>query len=256
MTGTERASTAGTLLDYEVEAEHYDEPRGGVPRAGAAAEAVLRLVPPGARTLLDLACGTGLVTERLRRSGLRVQGVDTAHAMLRVAGGRLPGRVVRADARRLPFPDASLDAVSAVWLLHLVPFAEEVVAEAARVLRPGGVLVVTVDKDAAHDVGSDIDAVLRPHRSPGAASDRADSVDRYAVVHGLAPSSGTRFTGHGQGNTPQGVAAKVRRGHYASWFRGDAATVERLVEALAALPDQDRPRADPDYRLARYVRRG
>ncbi|MYS11149.1 SAM-dependent methyltransferase, partial [Streptomyces sp. SID6041] len=35
------------MLDYETEAAHYDRTRGGVPRAGAAAEAVLRLVPPG-----------------------------------------------------------------------------------------------------------------------------------------------------------------------------------------------------------------
>ncbi|MFD4316045.1 class I SAM-dependent methyltransferase [Streptomyces sp. NPDC058548] len=245
---------AETVLDYETEAAHYDRTRGGVPRAGAAAEAVLRLVPPGARTLLDLACGTGLVTERLTRPGLLVYGADAAHAMLRVADGRAPGRVVRADARRLPLSDASLDAVSAVWLLHLVPFAAEIVAEAARVLRPGGVLIATVDKDAAHDVGSDIDTILRPHRSAGAASDRAGLITRYAAAHGLAPAPGTHFTGHGQGGSPRDTVRKLRAGYFASWFPGDAAAVETLATALAALPDQDRPRADPRYRLARFVR--
>ncbi|WP_225803076.1 class I SAM-dependent methyltransferase [Streptomyces sp. NK15101] len=247
---------AETVLDYEAEAAHYDRTRGGVPRAEAVAEAVLRLVPPGARTLLDLACGTGLVTERLTRPGLRVHGADAAHAMVRVAAGRVPGRVVRADARRLPLPDASLDAVAAVWLLHLVPFAADVVAEAARVLRPGGVLVATVDKDAAHDVGSDVDAVLRPYRTAGAASDRADLITGYAAAHGLDPAPGTRFTGHGQGSTPRDTARKLRAGYYASWFAGDPATTETLAAALAALPDQDRPRADPRYRLASFVRRG
>lgn len=247
---------AETVLDYETEAAHYDRTRGGVPRAGAAAEAVLRLVPPGARTLLDLACGTGLVTERLTRPGLRVYGADAAHAMLRVADGRAPGRVVRADARRLPLPDASLDAVSAVWLLHLVPFTAEIVAEAARVLRPGGVLIATVDKDAAHDVGSDIDTILRPYRSSGAASDRAELITRYAAAHGLAPAPGTHFTGHGQGGTPRDTVRKLRAGYFGSWFPGDAEAVETLATALAALPDQDRPRADPRYRLARFVRQG
>ncbi|MFJ5137167.1 class I SAM-dependent methyltransferase [Streptomyces sp. NPDC088707] len=245
---------AETLLDYENEAAHYDRTRGGVPRARAAAEAVLGLVPPGARTLLDLACGTGLVTERLARPGLRVYGADAAHAMLRVAQGRVPGRVVRADARRLPFPDASLDAVSAVWLLHLVPFTAEIVAEAARVLRPGGVLIATVDKDAAHDVGSDIDTILRPYRSARAATDRADLITRYAAAHGLAAAPGTHFTGHGQGGTPRDTVRKLRAGYFASWFPGDAAAVETPATALAALPDQDRPRADPRYRLARFVR--
>ncbi|MEU2230486.1 class I SAM-dependent methyltransferase [Streptomyces vietnamensis] len=245
-----------TTLDYEAEAAHYDRTRGGVPRAEAAAEAVLSLVPPGARTLLDLACGTGLVTERLVRTGLQVYGADAAHAMARVAAGRVPGRVVRADARRLPLPDASLDAVTAVWLLHLVPFAADIVAEAARVLRPGGVLVVTVDKDAAHDVGSDIDALLRPYRSAGAASDRSDLIGGHAAAHGLDPAPGTRFTGHGQGATPRDTVRRLRAGYFASWFDGGPAAVETLAAALSDLPDQDRPRADPRYRLASFVRRG
>lgn len=245
---------ADTLLDYETEAAHYDETRGGVPRAGAAAAAVLTLVPPAARTLLDLACGTGLVTERLTRPGLRVLGADAAHAMARTAAGRLPGRTVRADARRLPLPGASLDAVTAVWLLHLVPFTGEVLAEAARVLRPGGVLVTTVDKDACHDVGSDIDALLRPHRTPATAHDRTGRVDALAAAHGLVPAGTAAFTGHGQGATPEAAARRLRAGHYASWFRGDAAAVETLARALAALPGQTAPRPAPTYRLRAYTR--
>ena len=72
--------------------------------------------------------------------------------MLAVASGRLPGRVVVASADRLPFPDASVDVVTMVWLLHLLPIpdADGVLAEAARVLRSGGHLVTTVDKDLAH----------------------------------------------------------------------------------------------------------
>ncbi|MFB6835587.1 methyltransferase domain-containing protein [Streptomyces sp. NPDC056361] len=247
---------AETVLDYEAEAAHYDRTRGGVPRAEAAARAVLSLVPAGARTLLDLACGTGLVTERLARPGLSVYGADAAQAMLRAAAGRVPGRTVRADARRLPLPDASVDAVSAVWLLHLVPFAPDIVAEAARVLRPGGVLVATVDKDAAHDVGSDIDEVLRPLRSAAPASDRTDLVTAHAAAHGLAPASGAHFTGHGQGATPRDTVRKLRAGYFASWFGGDPATTENLAAALGALPDQDRRRPAPRYRLASFVRRG
>ncbi|MBD0716199.1 class I SAM-dependent methyltransferase [Streptomyces sp. CBMA370] len=244
-----------TTPDYETEAAHYDRTRGGGPRADAAAAAVLRLVPPGARTLLDLACGTGIVTERLTRPGLRVYGADLAHAMLRVAAGRAPGRVVRADARRLPLPDARVDAVSAVWLLHLVPRATGFLAEAARVLRPGGVLVTTVDKDATHDVGSDIDALLAPHRSAAKASDHSGLITRQAAAHGLEPAPGTRFTGHGQGATPASTVRRLRAGYYASWFSGDPATTETLIAALTALPDQDRPRPDPRYRLACFVRR-
>ncbi|WP_435842910.1 class I SAM-dependent methyltransferase [Streptomyces lavendulae] len=56
---------AAALLAHDAEAEAYGATRGGVPRAGAAAAAVLGLLPPHARTLLDLGCGTGIVTARL-----------------------------------------------------------------------------------------------------------------------------------------------------------------------------------------------
>ncbi|NED33152.1 class I SAM-dependent methyltransferase, partial [Streptomyces sp. SID8499] len=68
--------------------------------------------------------------------------------------------------------------VTSVWLLHLLPAPEDVravVAECARVLRPGGVWVTTVDKAAGHNVGSDIDAVLAA-RPPSAARDAGDEV--------------------------------------------------------------------------------
>src|SRR5450759_5236829 len=54
------------------------------------------------------------------------------------------------DAARLAVADACLDTVTMVWVLHLVPNPEPMIAEAARVLRPGGHLVTTVDKASAH----------------------------------------------------------------------------------------------------------
>ncbi|NEE46230.1 class I SAM-dependent methyltransferase, partial [Streptomyces sp. SID8455] len=63
------------MLDYTREAAVYDATRGGVPRARAAAEAVHALLPATARDHLDLACGTGLVSERIAQPGRRVVGV-------------------------------------------------------------------------------------------------------------------------------------------------------------------------------------
>lgn len=191
------------MLDYDKEADRYDATRGGEPRAAAAAAAVLALVPDHARGLLDVACGTGIVTSGLAagRPGLRVTGADAAHGMARRAAERLPGAVVRADGRRLPFPEGSFDAVCAVWLLHLLDDAGPVIAEAARVLRPGGVFVTTVDKAAAHHVGSDIDA-LTALCPAGHAEDGTGRVTAYAAEHGLVPSGTALFRGHGQGRTP------------------------------------------------------
>ncbi|MEV7796813.1 class I SAM-dependent methyltransferase [Streptomyces sp. NPDC087512] len=245
------------MLDYDEEAERYDTLRGGEPRAEAAARAVLSLVPRAARDLLDVACGTGLVTARFAaaRPGLRVTGVDLAPAMARRAAVRLPGRVVRGDSRRLPLRDGEFDAVSSVWLLHLTGGAEDaraVVAECARVLRPGGVYVTTVDKGASHNVGSDIDAVLAA-RPPSPAHDASRLVESYARAHGLVPAGEARFAGHGQGRSPRRAIADLRRG----WFvtvPPDGERADRFAARLAALPDQERPRPDPVFTLRAFVK--
>ncbi|MGC0373649.1 class I SAM-dependent methyltransferase [Streptomyces sp. SAI-229] len=246
------------MLDYDEEAERYDASRGGEPRAAAAADAVLGLVPGGARELLDVACGTGIVTRRLAaaRAGLRVTGADLSEAMTRMAVTRLPGAVVRADSRRLPFADARFDAVVSVWLLHLLPGPEDVraaVAECARVLRPGGVYVTTVHKGASHNVGSDIDEVLaaRP-RSP--VPDDPDAVDACAAAHGLLPAGEARFRGHGQGRSPRRTIADLRRGWFVTLPPGEP-IAEEFAARLAALPDQERPRPDPVFRLRAYRKR-
>ncbi|OIJ67849.1 class I SAM-dependent methyltransferase [Streptomyces mangrovisoli] len=245
------------MLDYDKEAEVYDASRGGEARAAAAADAVLGLLPERATALLDLACGTGIVTRRLAagRPAARVTGADLAPGMARMAAARLPGRVVIADSRRLPFPDAAFDAVTSVWLLHLVDDpadARAVVAECARVLRPGGVYVTTVDKAAAHDVGSDIDAVLagRPRRHP---RDAALAVEAYAAAHGLRPSGRARFVGAGQGRSPRDTIADLRRGWFTGLPPGDP-RAEHFAHRLAALPDQERPRPDPHFTLCAFRR--
>ncbi|MCF3136592.1 class I SAM-dependent methyltransferase [Streptomyces olivochromogenes] len=243
------------MLNYDKEADAYDASRGGEPRAEAAADAVLGLIPDHARRLLDVACGTGIVTRRLAaaRPKARVTGADLAPGMARMAEARLPGSVLLADSRRLPFPGATFDAVTSVWLLHLIDEPADVravVAECARVLRPGGVYVTTVDKAAAHDVGSDIDVVLAPRpRRP--AHDAAATVAAHAADHGLLPAGRATFPGLGQGRTPRGTIADLRRG----WFtvlRPDDPLTERLAERLAALPDQDRPRPDPRFSVRAF----
>ncbi|WP_329173441.1 MULTISPECIES: class I SAM-dependent methyltransferase [unclassified Streptomyces] len=236
------------MLDYDVEAARYDATRGGIPRALSAARAVLALVPDRARTLLDVGCGTGLVTERLARPGLRVFGVDAAPEMARTAAGRVGGAVVRGNCHRLPFADESLDAVSAVWLLHLLPDALTVVAECARVLRPGGVFVTTVDKDAGHDVNSDVDQLLAPYRVRRA-YDAAPRVLATACEHGLSRVGEARFTGHGQGRSPYRTSGDVTRGYFASALALDETQTSALADRLSALPNPDVPRADPVYRL-------
>ncbi|MGO4755981.1 SAM-dependent methyltransferase, partial [Streptomyces sp. 2MCAF27] len=63
------------MIDYDGEARSYDASRGGEPRAQAAADALEQLLPQGTCTLLDIACGTGIVTRRLLRPERTVLGV-------------------------------------------------------------------------------------------------------------------------------------------------------------------------------------
>jgi SAM-dependent methyltransferase len=124
---------------------------------------------PGA-LVADVGCGPGNDTVRLRDLGLRVHGFDLSHAML--TARRVPGQV-RADLRALPLPDGALDGLwcSAV-LLHiphaLVPGA---LAEFHRVLRPGGIGLITV----AEGEGESWEPFPQQHRQ--------DAHERYYAYH-------------------------------------------------------------------------
>ena len=98
--------------------------------------------------LLDLACGTGDIALALAHHGREVVGLDLTTAMLRKAEGRRPkaeaARWVCGDMTRLPFADASFAVVTTSYGLRNVPALETAIAEIARVLAPGG-LVLSLD---------------------------------------------------------------------------------------------------------------
>jgi 2-polyprenyl-6-hydroxyphenyl methylase/3-demethylubiquinone-9 3-methyltransferase len=91
--------------------------------------------------VLDLGCGAGFLANELAARGHAVTGIDPTPENLDVARAYdRTGRVdyVRGDARELPFATASFDVVCAMDLLEHVADPERVIAEAARVLAPGG----------------------------------------------------------------------------------------------------------------------
>jgi ubiquinone/menaquinone biosynthesis C-methylase UbiE len=93
---------------------------------------------PGKR-VLDIATGPGYVAARAAERGADPVGLDLSETMLAYARSRLPNvEFVRGNATELPFPDASFDAAIVAFLLLHVGRPEEVVAEAARVIAPGG----------------------------------------------------------------------------------------------------------------------
>lgn len=96
------------------------------------------------RRLLDLGCGTGVVTSAALALGAEVTAVDTSPAMLALVARRHPGVTVRqATLPDLPFDDAEFDAVAGNFVVNHVPDTRATLAELHRVLRPGGTLGLT-----------------------------------------------------------------------------------------------------------------
>lgn len=107
--------------------------------------ALLGLLDPRL-TFADLGCGTGQISEALAPFVQRVLAVDGSEAMLGAARDRLARfdnvELRRGDLEALPLEDASIDAASMVLVLHHLPRPVRAVEEVARVLRPGGHLLV------------------------------------------------------------------------------------------------------------------
>lgn len=156
----------------------WDELRAlGLPADVIEAKLVGALPARGLGRLLDLGTGSGRLLELLAPRAEAATGIDLSRDMLAAARARLGaaglGRVAlrQADATRLPFADGSFDTVTLSMLLHHVDDPRAVLAEAGRVLAPGGTLALI---DLAQHTD---DALLRrlAHRWPGFAPARLDA---------------------------------------------------------------------------------
>ena len=110
-------------------------------------DAVRALADSGKGDVMGLCAGTLDLTLQLLANGARsVQAVDFSPQMLKSGAPKVPAgapvTLTVADARELPFPDASFDAILCGFGLRNVPELPRAIAECARVLRPGGRLVI------------------------------------------------------------------------------------------------------------------
>ncbi len=126
-----------TRARYDGYADWYDTWNG--PNAERNAAEVQNLLGPGDGLCLDLGCGSGLYLATLAATGRTVVGLDYSADQLRLARGRSRS-VVRGDGARLPFADGTFPTVAALWISTDVDDFAAVLAEAARVLAPGGLL--------------------------------------------------------------------------------------------------------------------
>jgi SAM-dependent methyltransferase len=133
-----------------------------------------RLAELGARTVLDVGGGNGRLARLLPGLGLRCVLVDISPAMLALA----PHPAVRADGARLPVADGSVDAVAALFTLYHYEDPRRPIAEARRVLRPGGTFAACApNRDSAPEI-----AHLVPDWGAASPFDGEDAADVVASV--------------------------------------------------------------------------
>ncbi len=157
-----------------------------------AALGILRQELQGREPLLDAGTGTGRFGIPLHQAGIEITGIDISREMLAKLpdkGGRYP--VVQADARRMPFAPASFGGALAFWVLHLIEDWSRAFDEVIRVLRPGGVFVVSVGGTKGFGTGcwselqKRFQEVAGIERNIGA--DSLEEIADHARTHGLEP---------------------------------------------------------------------
>ncbi len=127
-----------TKSRYDGHAEWYEE--WNRPNAEHNAADVRELLGPGSGLCLDLGCGSGHYLETLAQTGRTVVGLDRSADQLRFARTRSPA-ILQGDAAALPFADGTFPTVTTMWISTDVDDFPAVLAEAARVLEPGGTLL-------------------------------------------------------------------------------------------------------------------
>jgi SAM-dependent methyltransferase len=154
MTGNEQEFLARQRAHFaDADTAHFAWQTSGPGFAAREAAFVREVLTGTERPLLEIGCGEGanllhlLATESAMQAAgpgeVRCVGVDAFVRKLEFAGRAVPGaRFVCADAGRLPFADASFATVLIRDLLHHLPEPRTTIAEACRVLRPGGTFVL------------------------------------------------------------------------------------------------------------------
>lgn len=141
---SDRAASAERY--FAQHAEHWDQVRS-LHVADSAVEARMHdMLGASVGRLVDIGTGTGRMIELFGPAASHAIGVDRSPEMLRLARAKLDGREAcelrQGDISALPLSDASADTVILHQVLHFIPAPEAAIAETARLLAPGGRLLI------------------------------------------------------------------------------------------------------------------
>jgi len=228
-------------VSFDPIAARYDATRGGEGRGVLIAD-VLRPWLPTEGTVVEIGVGTAIVAAAVARDGPTVIGLDLSAAMLDIAARRFPGPLVQADAAAVPVRTGSVDAVAAVWVLHLVGDLPGVFAECRRMLRTGGSLAaVTNDESRRAGVPTVIELEKRYRRR----QDELPHLDGVATAAGFRLARVEPLPAQARPVTPAQLAAHLEDRTW-SWLwsvpaEAWATDVVPVIETLRRRPDRDRP---------------
>jgi ubiquinone/menaquinone biosynthesis C-methylase UbiE len=140
---------------FDRQASYYAVERGQSPWFRAQVKIVLDMLDSETGLILDIGCAAGAEFEPLLARGFQVVGMDYSPEMLRLAqqrfGQSASVRICRADAEALPFPDASFDHVVCLGVFEYLSTYDRSLQEIHRVLRPGGVAILSLPTSISPD---------------------------------------------------------------------------------------------------------
>lgn len=168
----------------------YDRIYTGILKDGH--KQVARLAAEAGRDILEIGVGTGLVLPHYP-AHCRITGIDISEHMIERARNKVAVKGLDhvvdlrvMDAQNLDFADNSFDAVSLPFVITLIPDPERVLDECARVLRPGGEIVVASKLGHGNGLQGAIEEAMAPlvHRIGWSSSFRITRLSEWAQTQG------------------------------------------------------------------------
>jgi len=213
------------------------------------------------RALLDVCCGPGHLVAVASTAGAQAEGIDFAETMIALAQQNYPEITFReGDAEHLPQPDASFDAVACAFGVIHMTHPDLAIAEAFRVLRPGGIFAFT-QWAADDELLGIVAAAVSKHGNPGVIMPPAPPLMRFSnpdecrrtlLAHGFMEVLVTRIELAWHGDRPEAVLDLIHGGAVRAAMLIESQVPKDRERVQAAIVEAIRLRHAPD---GRYILR-